>query len=380
MMEIRQGHPTMVKFYFMDFSENNYSTILAKRRQGLQHNAYLSDDTLQRLELYLRQNNSFVKAFKTTKEIELEERQRALDENRPFRDVVIVINPKDPATRVVRVDDDYVDRLLRGTQYTITPVADGVGAIFTGLLPPMSDDAKYFPRPQEAGEHGPGTVGPSRRTLNIQQFPLLHLHGETSHLDMAEERANRTPLAEYYRYRIAFRDADFNVLHEAKKLFAMYLINGALIVLYEWLSYRASHQETLKAESYNTLRQFVAARALEQGRRIGGIVILPPGIYGSPRYMKNLFYDALAVSQKLGHPSWMVTLTCNSKWPEIIRECNRSGTDPNYRYDIVNRAYEMRATQLFSDIVREQIFGKVAGEMTANSKGVVSLIHMGCTS
>ncbi|XP_052122501.1 uncharacterized protein LOC113215211 [Frankliniella occidentalis] len=368
--------PNHGQIYFMDFSEDNFSTILEKRRQGLQHNADLSDDILQRVELYLRQNNCFVKAFKTTKEIELEERQRALAENRPFRDVVLVINPKDPATRVVRVGDDYVDRLLRGTQYTITPVADGVGAVFTGLLRPMSYDAKYFPRPQEAGEHGPGTVGPSRRTLDIQQFPLLHLHGETAHLDMAEERANRTPsLAEYYRYRIAVRDADFNVLHEAKKLFAMYLINGALKVLYEWLSYRASHQETLKAECYNTLRQFVAARALEQGRRIGRIVILPPGIYGSPRHMKNQFYDALAVSQKLGHPSWMVTLTCNTKWPEIIRECSRSGTDPNYRYDIVNRAFEMRATQLFSDIVREQIFGRVAGEMTVREFQGRGLTH-----
>ncbi|KAK3929735.1 Cytosolic purine 5'-nucleotidase [Frankliniella fusca] len=43
---------------------------------------------------------------------------------------------------------------------------------------------------------------------------------------------------------------------------------------------------------------------------------------------------------------------------------NVLGVALNYRYDIVNRAFEMRATQLLSDIVRGQIFGKVVGEMT----------------
>ncbi|KAK3910105.1 ATP-dependent DNA helicase [Frankliniella fusca] len=144
----------------------------------------------------------------------------------------------------------------------------------------------------------------------------------------------------------------------------MYRLNGALRILYEWLSFRATHQQTLKAESYHALRRFVEQEAHRQGRRFGKIVILPRGMYGSQRHMKELFYDALAVSQKTGHPSWMITLTCNRKWPEIVEECRRSNTDPIYRYDVVNRAFEMRVTQLLSDVVREQIFGKVTGEMT----------------
>ncbi|KAK3929736.1 LOW QUALITY PROTEIN: hypothetical protein KUF71_019577 [Frankliniella fusca] len=267
--------PNHGQIYFLDFSDDNAGTIIEQRKKGLQHPVDLSDEVMQTLEEYLRSHNCFVKAFKTTKEVELEERSKAALEGRPFRDVLSI--QKNPSTRVVCVGDGYVDRLLRGNQYTVTPVADGIGAIFTERLPPMSYDAMYFRRHQKPDEHGPGTF---HKNLDMQQFPLLHLHGESTHLNMVVDRENRTPsLAGYYRYRIAIRDAEFSVIHESKKLFAMYLINGALKVLYEWLSFRATHQENLKAESYTALRRFVELRALEQERRVGRIVILFPGIY-----------------------------------------------------------------------------------------------------
>ncbi|KAE8740957.1 hypothetical protein FOCC_FOCC013531, partial [Frankliniella occidentalis] len=357
--------PNHGQVYFLDFSNDTEEEILEQRRQGLSYTEDVSDEVLGVLERYLRTHNHFIRAFQTTRELQQREEEKGRNEGREMRDVVLVINPKDPNTRVTRVGDDYVNRLLRGNQYSITPVADGIGAVFTGRLPPMSCDAMYFPRERREDEHGPGAMVPSKRTMDMQMFPLIYIHGETSHLEFREPalRGNRVPsLAEYYRYRLAIRDSEYEILPRLKKLYALYLLNAGFKVIYEWLSYRATHQSELKADSYKTLQKYIREEGMRQNRRIGKIVVLPPGICGTPRYMKDLFYDALAVSQNLGHPSWMITLTCNRKWKEIVDECYRTNTDPNYRYDVINRAFEMRATQLYSDIVWEQIFGKVVGK------------------
>lgn len=370
--------PNHGQIFFMDYEHDNEEFVLNQRRAGLRHQDGLNLETMAVFERYLRTHNGFVKAFKTAREVQQQEEEAARREGREMQDVVLVINPKDPATRVTRVGDGYVNRLLRGNQYTITPLQDCTGAVFTGKLPPLSYDAMYFPRERGADERGPGQVFPSTRTLDIQLLPLIHLHGEEAHLDFRPGReTDGTPsLAEYYRYRLAIRNPEeFSIVHHSKKLFSMFLLNGALRVLYDWLTYRATHQKELKAEEYTSLRRFVQRAADEQQRRVGRIVILPPGIYGSPRHMKDLLYDALAVSRKLDHPSYMVTLTCNRRWKEINDECSRSRTDPNFRFDVNNRSFEMRANQMFSDIVREQIFGQVDGEMTVREFQGRGLTH-----
>ncbi|KAK3929762.1 Toll-like receptor 11 [Frankliniella fusca] len=295
--------PNHGQLYFLDYSNDNEEEITQQRLAGLQYNDGLDAQVMAQLERYLRENNPFIQAFKTAREVQEQEQNAARAEGRLMRDVVLVINPKARGTRVTRVGDGYVDRLLRGNEVAITPVADGIGAVFAGRLPPMRYDAQYFPRQQREDERPPGAPQVSTRTLDIQMFPLIHLHGEASHIDFTDGRDKTPSLAEYYRYRLGIRDVDFDILRMGKKLFAMYLLNGALRVLYEWLSFRATHQQTLKAEQYHALRRFVEQQAHLQGRRFGGIVILPRGIYGSQRHMKELFYDALAVSQKLGHPS-----------------------------------------------------------------------------
>lgn len=149
------------------------------------------------------------------------------------------------------------------------------------------------------GERGPGQVFPNQRTPDIQMFPLLHLHGETAHLEISDAARNAQTvpsLAEYYRYRIAIRNPeDFNIVHHPKKLFSLFLLNGPLRVIYDWLTFRALNQNTLKAENYTTLRSFVQ-QAERQNRRVGRIVILPKG--PSNLQVKNMF--GFSVSEIFG--------------------------------------------------------------------------------
>lgn len=193
---------------------------------------------MHKIETYLSQHNSFVKAFKFTAEVAAEEERLAAEENRPPQDVVLIINPKDPATRVTRVGGDFVDRLMTGGQYTINPTADMIGAVFTGPYPPVTYDAKYFPRELRPNERNPGAPLPSHRTLDVQMFPLLHLHAEGSWLTDARDPNKVPSIGGYYRYRLGLRDEAFSIVLEAKKLFALWLLNGESKITYDALKWR----------------------------------------------------------------------------------------------------------------------------------------------
>lgn len=50
---------------------------------------------------------------------------------------------------------------------------------------------------------------------------------------------------------------------------------------------------------------------------VGKTIILPTSFTGSKRYLSQHFRDALALCRSIGHPSLFLTMTCNTKWPEI---------------------------------------------------------------
>ncbi|XP_074327016.1 uncharacterized protein LOC141664957 [Apium graveolens] len=50
---------------------------------------------------------------------------------------------------------------------------------------------------------------------------------------------------------------------------------------------------------------------------IGKCIILPASFTGSKRYMSQYFKDSLALCRVIRHPTLFLTMTCNSKWPEI---------------------------------------------------------------
>ena len=59
----------------------------------------------------------------------------------------------------------------------------------------------------------------------------------------------------------------------------------------------------------------------EDGVTAGKKVILPPTIYGSPRWYAESFQDAMALVrkyQKYGKLDHFITMTTNPNWPEIL--------------------------------------------------------------
>ena len=51
---------------------------------------------------------------------------------------------------------------------------------------------------------------------------------------------------------------------------------------------------------------------------LGRKLILPSSYVGSSRFMTQLFRDAMAICRHFHKPDLFLTMTTNSKWPEII--------------------------------------------------------------
>lgn len=61
--------------------------------------------------------------------------------------------------------------------------------------------------------------------------------------------------------------------------------------------------------------------------------------------------------RKLGKPDLFVTVTCNPKWIEIVRECG--GRPASTRPDVVARVFKMKLDSILKDITELGVLGKV---------------------
>jgi hypothetical protein len=76
--------------------------------------------------------------------------------------------------------------------------------------------------------------------------------------------------------------------------------------------------------------------------------------------MHQQYLDAMAIVETLSAPTYFITFTCNSKWPEITSELfpKQQACD---RPDLVSRVFHLKLTELLDDIKKKQIFGEGLG-------------------
>ncbi|XP_074352737.1 uncharacterized protein LOC141691884 [Apium graveolens] len=80
--------------------------------------------------------------------------------------------------------------------------------------------------------------------------------------------------------------------------------------------------------------------------------------------MSQYFKDSLAICRAIGHPSLFLTMTCNSKWPEIQEMLKLlPNVDPVDAPDIVSRVFKLKLDQLLDLIKKKNYFGKCIGVM-----------------
>ena len=70
----------------------------------------------------------------------------------------------------------------------------------------------------------------------------------------------------------------------------------------------------IRADKYQGL---IDALFQDDTVNVGKKIILPPSVYGSPRFYAEAFQDAMAIVRHYGKPLSFITFTTNPKWPEI---------------------------------------------------------------
>ncbi|KAG2887376.1 hypothetical protein PC114_g18856 [Phytophthora cactorum] len=85
-------------------------------------------------------------------------------------------------------------------------------------------------------------------------------------------------------------------------------------------------------------------------------IILSSSFPGGVRYMRQQYYDSMAIVRQFGKPDLFITVTTNPKWPEI-QDSLLPGQTASDQPDIVARVFKMKLKALLEDIVKNRVFG-----------------------
>ncbi|XP_074347409.1 uncharacterized protein LOC141686263 [Apium graveolens] len=178
------------------------------------------------------------------------------------------------------------------------------------------------------------------------------------------ERKNReyVSMKEYYNYKLMIRPLEGLTPHLGGRLWQQYVVDAFTAVEQYRLDWISRNQTTIRSDLYSSVRD-----ALRKGDNdpdyVGKCIILPASFTGSPRYMSQYFKDSLALCRVIGHPTLFLTMTCNSKWPEIKEMMKHlPGVDVCDAPDIVTRVFKLKLEQLIEMIKKKNYFGRCIGK------------------
>ncbi|XP_074328080.1 uncharacterized protein LOC141665994 [Apium graveolens] len=170
-------------------------------------------------------------------------------------------------------------------------------------------------------------------------------------------------MREFYNYKLMIRLSEGLTPHLGGRLWQQYVVDAFTAIEQYRLDWIRDHQTTIRSGLYHNIRD-----AMQKGDRnpsnIGKSIILPASFTESKRYMTQYFKDSLPICRTLGHPSLFLTMTTNTKWPEIQRMLKHmSGVDVADALDVVARVFKMKVDQLMDMIKKKNCFGRCIGVM-----------------
>nr|KAJ0200517.1 hypothetical protein LSAT_V11C600318980 [Lactuca sativa] len=128
------------------------------------------------------------------------------------------------------------------------------------------------------------------------------------------------------------------------------------------LTMREFNQPTLRVTPYRNLAQAVED-GIEDASLMGNCIIIPSSFTSSSRYMQQIYLDAMTLVKWFGYPDLFLTLTCNPKWPKVIRFVEAENLKPEDRPDILTRIFKIKLDSLISRLKDEKTLGEVAGDI-----------------
>ncbi|PWA98889.1 DNA helicase [Artemisia annua] len=248
------------------------------------------------------------------------------------------------------------------SQYEL-PTADAIGAI---VFDDTAETESDFDIILETHSGEPQRINKLHACYMSAQFPLLFVYGEQGyHTDLKflnvdgvyTRRGKRLSMKAFYLYQLHDRLGYYNLLSRGGKLFQQYVVTAYCSIEQSRMDYIRTHQSDIRGDYLAGLYDAIT-RGDTDGSDIGSRIILPSSFTGGPRYMYSHYLDALAICRKHGNPSFFITFTCNTKWPEIedyMEAYPRLAAAD--RPDVVDRVFECKIHSLIKYIRDRQPFG-----------------------
>jgi hypothetical protein len=135
-------------------------------------------------------------------------------------------------------------------------------------------------------------------------------------------------------------------------------------VLEQRCLYARNNQAMLRRDVLSGILDAVNSDSHLHASQTGASVILPASITCTPRFMHQLYQDALAIVRACGAPDLFITITTNPKWPELLAALKAVGASNwSDRTDIVGRIFKQKLTELLHDITHHHVLGNVLAHM-----------------
>ncbi|CAA7014411.1 unnamed protein product [Microthlaspi erraticum] len=197
------------------------------------------------------------------------------------------------------------------------------------------------------------------------KYPIPFAHGEDGFrlgIKKADSEASKKTkkenisMRQFHAYRLMQRDNESNHLLHCRRLFQQYLVDIYTMIESNRLSYLKMNQTSLRSDSYDSIKQSEDKGVVDMDE-VGNKFYLPATFTGGPRYMRELYFDAMAICRHFGFPDLFITFTCNPKWPELTRELEGTSLGPTDRPELIARIYEAKLTSLMSDLIDNKLLG-----------------------
>jgi hypothetical protein len=91
-------------------------------------------------------------------------------------------------------------------------------------------------------------------------------------------------------------------------------------------------------------------------------IILLASFPGSPRFMMQVYQDAMAIVRSKGISDVFLTFTCNPNWQKIVMELEANQTALDH-LDLVTHVFQMKVKALLKGVAKIGWFAKVIGNI-----------------
>ena len=318
-----EDHPKFCQIYFMDNIASQVNT-----RCNIING--LVPEVVQNISQELSDNNHYVSILKTAKEVFEQQ------DNRQSIKVVINEERRPPGGHARRYN---------------SPLSDDIGILMPNDNTHNRDIVLHYRNSTLV------RICELHRGYDPLQYPLIFPYGTYGwHINLKLQNGKKLTCKLYYCYMLMVRTPVSTVL-QAKRLIQQLLVDSYSKTETEQLQFLRREQKSLRADSYQDLRDALLDRD-DDPSNVGRRIVLPATFTGGPRYMHERQQDAMSYVRLYGHPDLFITATTNPNWVEI-RDNLLPEQNPADRPDIIARVFRLKVLKLLDMLKCEMIFGKV---------------------